>query len=105
MARADRRHGVGEAVMIKLLGQHRCSRYLFVDALDGVVVRVSDDKDDRYVAYLSKPPSGLDPFATSFEIDVHQDNIGLIFHCTQKGLLSICRSITNVEAQCVHVCF
>jgi hypothetical protein len=59
-------------------------RYLFVDALDGVVVRVSGDEDDRCLAYLAKPPSDLDPFAASSEIDVHQDNIGLIAHC-KKG--------------------
>jgi hypothetical protein len=34
-----------------------------MDALDGVVVSVSGDEDDRCLAYLTKPPSDLDPFA------------------------------------------
>src|SRR6476620_4460351 len=41
LMRGNCRHGVGKAAMIKRLGQHRRSRYLFVDALDGVAVRIS----------------------------------------------------------------
>jgi hypothetical protein len=70
-----------------------------MDALDGIRVGVRGDEDDRYVAYLSEPPSRLDPFATSFEINVHQNNIGLILHCLQKGILSVCGQIASVEAQ------
>ena len=66
--------------------RHRC-----VNALDGVAITVSSAKNDRHLAYLSKPLSGLDPFAASFKANVHQDNIGLIFHCTQKDILCICR--------------
>jgi len=39
LLRGNRRYVVGKAVTIDRLGQHRCSRYLFVDALDGVAVR------------------------------------------------------------------
>jgi hypothetical protein len=79
-------------VVVVPVGQHRRARHLLVDAVDGVGVSVSGDEDDnRYVAYLSEPPRGLDPFAASFEIYVRQDNIGRILHCLQKGILSICR--------------
>ena len=90
LPRGDRRHGVGEPITIDQLGQHRRARHLLMDALDGVGVSVPGDEDNRYVAYLSKPPSGLDSFAAPLEINVHQDNIGLILHCLQKGILSIC---------------
>jgi hypothetical protein len=85
------RNRVGKAVKKDRLRQHGRARDLLMDALDSAGVSVSGDEDDRCLAYLSKPPSGLDPFAASFEINVHQDNVGLIFHCTQKGFLSVCR--------------
>jgi ATP dependent DNA ligase domain len=87
----DRLHGVGKTVTPDRLREHRRSRYLLVDALDGGAVRASGYEDDRCLEYLAKPPSDLDPFAASFEINVHQDNIGLIAHCEPRGLLSICR--------------
>jgi hypothetical protein len=89
--RGNLRHGLGKAVKKDRLRQHWSARDLLMDALDGGAVSVSGDEDDRCVAYLSKPPSGLDPLAASFKANVHQDNIGLIFHCTQKGILCICR--------------
>ena len=85
------RHGVGKPVLIDRLRYHRRARNPPLDTLNSVVIRVSGDEDNRHVAHLSKTPSRLDPFAASFETNVHQDNIGLIFQCTQKGMLCICR--------------
>jgi hypothetical protein len=62
-----------------------------MDALDGVAVRASGDEDDRNVGYLSEPSSGPDPVAATLEINVHQDDIGLIAHCKQKSFLGVCR--------------
>jgi hypothetical protein len=56
-----------------------------------VAVSVASDENDGRVAYLSKSPCHLNPLAAAFETNVHQDNIGLITHCKQEGLLSICR--------------
>jgi hypothetical protein len=80
--RGNLRHGVGKSVKKYWLWQHGCTRNLLVDALKGVPITVSSNEHDRHVAYLSKPPGGLDPFATSFKTHIHQDNIRLIFHCT-----------------------
>ena len=85
LVRGNLRHGGGEKVIIRSFGQHRCVRHLFVDALDGVAVRVSANKDNRGLAHRMKPSGDLNPFAASFEIDVHQDNIGLIAHCEDEG--------------------
>jgi hypothetical protein len=101
----DRRHGIAKAVMPYGLGQHRRSWDHLVDARDGVAVSVSGDEDNRHVACLSKSPSGLDPFAVPFEINVHQDNMGSIGHCMHEGFLTICRQVASVKAQGVHVCF
>jgi hypothetical protein len=60
-----------KAVSINRFGQHWCSRYLFLNAIDGVAIRVSGNEDDRGLAYLIKPPSDLNPFTPSFEINVH----------------------------------
>ena len=49
--------------------QHRCVRHLFVDALDGVAVRVSANEDNRGLAHRAKPSGDLNPFAASFEIE------------------------------------
>jgi hypothetical protein len=75
-----------------------------MDALEGIVIGVGGDEYDRYVAYLSKPPGGFYTFATSFEINVHQDDIGLLLHCLQKGILSVCGKVARVKAQRLHVC-
>ena len=89
--RGNRRHGARKAVAIDRFGQHRCSRYRFVDALDGIAVRVPSDEDDRRLPYFAKPPGDLDPFAATFEIDIHQDDIGLNGLSKPAGLLSVCR--------------
>ena len=46
----------------------------------------------------SAPATAFDPFAASFKINVHQDNIGLIAHGLHKGFLSICHQMARVEA-------
>ncbi len=69
-------HGVGEVVKKHGLRQHGRVRDLFVDTLNGVAVEVSGDENDRHVAYLSKPPSSLDPFAASFETNVLRTTSG-----------------------------
>lgn len=67
----DRRHGVSKAFTIDRLRQHRRSRYSFADALDGIGVGVSGDKDDGYVAKVSKPPGNLNPFtAPNFRLEM-----------------------------------
>ena len=91
LVRGNLGHGGGEKVMIRPFGQYWCIRHLFVDALDGVVVRVSANKDNRGFVHRTKPSADLNPFAAPFEIDVHQDNIGLIAHCEDGGLMSIRR--------------
>ena len=68
-----------------------------MDALDSVAVSVSSNEDDRYIAFLSKRPSGLDSFAASFEIDVHQNNVGLVGPCKAASLYFIRRYIAKVE--------
>ena len=88
--RDNRRHGVGKAALIERLGQHRCPRYLFLDTLYGSAIRVTRDENDRSLACLTEPSSDLDPFSASFQIDIHEDNIGLIVHRKHAGLLSIC---------------
>ena len=52
-----------------------------MDALDGNAVGKCGDEDDRYVAYRAQPSSSLDPVVRSIEIDVHQNNIGLMARC------------------------
>jgi hypothetical protein len=99
------RHGVGQAVKKDWLMQHGRVGDLLMDALDSVAIGVSGDEDDGYLAYLSKPSSRLDPFATSFETNVHQDDIGWIAHGTRKSISCIWNQIANVEAQSVHLCF
>jgi hypothetical protein len=83
--RNNRRYGVGKAFTIDRLGQHRCSRYLFVDALDGVAVRIPGDEDDRCLAHLVQPPSDLDPFAASFEIDVIEATLALAMRAAWRA--------------------
>ena len=82
------RHSLGKAVQKDRLRQYGRSRYLFADARDCVAVRVSGNENYRRLAYLSKPPSNLDAFAASFEIDVHQDDIGLIDRCAGRPELT-----------------
>ncbi len=77
----DRCHGSGKAAAINRFGEHTSIRDLLMDALDGVGVRISGNENDRGITYTVKPPSDLNPFAASFEINVHQHNIGLIGHC------------------------
>ena len=84
-------HRKPAALAIEWLCDDRGVPHLFMDALDGIGIGVCGDEDDRYVAYLAKPSSGLYAFAASFEINVHQDDIGRILHCLQKGVLSVCR--------------
>src|SRR6266508_2496787 len=91
------RDGLGKAGTMDRLMQHWSASDLLMDALDGVVVTVPGDEDDRHVAYLSKPPSGLNAFAASFETNVHQNNIRLIAHCKQKDFLWVCRQLAHVE--------
>ena len=67
--------------MITNFSEDRCVRHLFVDALDRPAVSVSGDENYRYLAYGTKPSRDLDPFAASFEVDIHQDNIWLVAHC------------------------
>jgi hypothetical protein len=50
---------------------------------------IAGDEDDRYLAYLSKPPSNLDTFVAAFETNVHEDDIWHVLHCAQKGLLTV----------------
>jgi hypothetical protein len=49
-------HGVGQPITIVQLGKHGRVGHHFVDAFDGVSVGIAGDEDDRYLAYLSKPP-------------------------------------------------
>jgi hypothetical protein len=62
---------MGKAVTIDRLRQHWRSRYTFMDALDGSAISIASDENDSCVAYLSKPPCDLNPFAASFETNVH----------------------------------
>ena len=38
-----------------------------MDALDGTLIRECGDKYDGHIAYLSKPPAGLNPLAAAIE--------------------------------------
>ncbi len=76
-----------------------------MDPFHGVSVSICGDEDDRCLAYLPQPPSDFDPFATSLKTNVHQDNIGLIAHCTRPGSLGVCRKLASIEAQLLHVGF
>jgi hypothetical protein len=87
------------------LRQHQCSRYAIVDAFNCSVVSVTRDENDRCIAYVSKLLSDLDTFSTSFETNVHEDNVWLISHCKPEGLVSICRQTANIEAERVQGCF
>ena len=84
------RYCASKALAIEWLCDDRGAGHLFMDAVDRIVVGVCSDEDDGYIAYLAKPSSSLDPFAASFEINIHQDDIGRILHCLQKGVLSVC---------------
>ena len=61
MTRTDCCHGCGKAVAINRFEQHASPRNLLMDTLDGVGVSISGDEDDRCLAYLAKPPSGVIP--------------------------------------------
>ena len=99
------RHGIGKALTIHQLGQNGSSWHPLVNALDSIVIIVRSDKDNGCVADFSKPPRSLYAFATPFEINVHQNNVGFIAHSEGAGLPRVRSKTANVETQRVHFCF
>ena len=92
-----------KAFTIQCLCDHRGVWHLFVNTLDGIVVGVCSDEDDRHVAHFAKPSGSFDPFAASLQINVHQDDIWQILHCLQECVLCVCCYIASVETQRLHV--
>src|SRR6478672_11906719 len=69
-----------KAIPIHGLCDHWGVRHLLMMRSTVSGVGVCGDENDRYVAYLAEPSSGLDALAASFEINVHQDNIRRVLH-------------------------
>ena len=51
-----------------------------MDAIDGILVILRRYKHNWYLAHFSKPPGNFNAFATSFETNIDEGNIGLIVH-------------------------
>jgi len=83
-------YGVGKAVPPDWLGQHWSAGHLCSEQSDSLAISASGDKDDWNVALLSKSTGDLNPFSISFEIYVHQDDVGWIVHCTGESLMAVC---------------
>lgn len=99
VSRDNRRHRLCQAIAIDRLVYDPRSGYAVADAIHGRVISVARDEHNRCIAHLSKPPSDLDAFATSFETDIHHDNIRLIAQGKPVGLFSVRRQVANIEAE------
>jgi hypothetical protein len=68
-----------------------------VNALNGIVIIVRSDEGNGCLAYLSKPSRSLNSFPTSFQINVHHNNVGLIAHGEGTGFIRARSKTANVE--------
>jgi hypothetical protein len=71
---------ISKGVTKDWLCKHRGIGDLLVNALDGIGVTVSRNKNNRHLTHLSKPPGNFYSFAASFETDIDESHIGLIIH-------------------------
>ena len=79
------RYCLQQDIAIELASRSPGHGYLLMDALNGIGIVYAVMKTTGTVADFPKPLSSLDAFATPFEIDVHQTDIGRILDRLQEG--------------------